>query len=438
MKKLTFILMFTAVSCNIFAQFSRTSYFMEGSSQRIQLNPALRPTKGFVDIPAIGALNVAAFTNSLTVKDITNFIDSEDKFYHSDVYNRLKDDNKLNINVNTDIVSFGFYKGKGFWTGNIGLRTDIGASIPRAMFEYSRDFYDEAAGTTGVYDIRNQSVNINAYVETGVGYSRILTDKLTVGARVKFLLGVANADAKIDQFYVNVNDTYAEVISKGHIDISASGLELETSIDENNKEYIDDADFDKFGFGGYGAGIDLGVSYKAMDNLTLSAAVLDFGFISWDKSSTTSGIAQNNFREDFDYENYYWNTDGIFDLEEIGYEIVDPKSRTTSLATTLVLGGEYSFMQNKLSAGLLSVTRFGKIRTLSELTLSANYRPKKWLETTFSYSVIQSGFKTFGLGVKVGPVFLATDYMYLGKKSKNASVYLGISVPLGKKKSEEK
>ena len=35
------------------AQFLRTSYFMEGTHYRMQLNPALAPTSGYFNIPAI-------------------------------------------------------------------------------------------------------------------------------------------------------------------------------------------------------------------------------------------------------------------------------------------------------------------------------------------------------------------------------------------------
>ena len=33
----------------VHAQYLRTSYFIEGSSARLQLNPALQPTRGFVN-----------------------------------------------------------------------------------------------------------------------------------------------------------------------------------------------------------------------------------------------------------------------------------------------------------------------------------------------------------------------------------------------------
>ena len=47
------------------AQFLRTSYFMEGSSQRMQLNPALMPGRGYLNIPVIGSLNATVNSSSL-------------------------------------------------------------------------------------------------------------------------------------------------------------------------------------------------------------------------------------------------------------------------------------------------------------------------------------------------------------------------------------
>ena len=53
-----------------------------------------------------------------------------------------------------------------------------------------------------------------------------------------------------------------------------------------------------FGFAGYGGAIDLGVSYKLLDKLTLSASVLDLGFIKWSKSNTS--IARANTEQTYD------------------------------------------------------------------------------------------------------------------------------------------
>lgn len=74
---------------------------------------------------------------------------------------------------------------------------------------------------------------------------------------------------------------------------------------------------------------------------------------------------------------------------------------------------------------------FVQPKTLNELTLSATVRPKSWFNAAFSYSPIQAEGKSFGLALKLGPVFVGTDYMYFGNSSKSVNGFIGISVPMG-------
>ena len=62
------IMLVCALSAN--AQFLRTSYFMEGTHYRQQLNPALTPTKGYFNLPVIGAVNATVGSTSLGYQDI--------------------------------------------------------------------------------------------------------------------------------------------------------------------------------------------------------------------------------------------------------------------------------------------------------------------------------------------------------------------------------
>lgn len=59
------------------AQYLRSSYFMEGTSARLQLNPGLQPTRGYFNIPVIGSLNVSASSNVLGTSDIIDVLDSK-------------------------------------------------------------------------------------------------------------------------------------------------------------------------------------------------------------------------------------------------------------------------------------------------------------------------------------------------------------------------
>lgn len=452
-KVLLALCLFTVGVC-VHAQYLRTSYFMEGVSSRLQLNPALQPTNGYINIPVLGSFNIGASSNVLGTSDIIDILDSgEDLFSNDALYNRLKTDNHLNVNLNTELLSFGWHRGKGFWSVNVGLRADVGASIPKSMFEYMRDANGFSL-TNGIqsYKIGNERFDLNAYAEVGVGYSRQITDKLTVGGRFNVLLGIARAEMEINRFDVEMDipdvanaenlrpeDWYGSNYSynvQANLVTSYKGGGLD--FDQNG--YISGFDFGGgFGIAGTGFDIDLGASYQIFDNLTVSAAVLDLGFIKWKDNVTTAASVSEGESVVIDQENYdkYINDDFLnldrFNLRENNAAVQSSKTR---LASTIVLAGEYGFFENKLAVGAIYTTRFVEPKTQNELTFSATYRPKNWFNAAISYSPVQAGGKSLGLGLKLGSLFLGTDYMFFGNNSKSVNGFIGISIPLGAKKSD--
>ena len=436
------------------AQYLRSSYFMEGTSARLQLNPGLQPTKGYFNMPIIGSFNMSASSNVLGTSDIIDLMDSGSDLYSNDkLFDRLKADNRLNVNLNTDILSFGWYRGKGFWSVNVGLRADFGAALAKDMFSMMRTMngfaLEDVAGTNQSYSLSNQTLNMKAYAEVGLGYSRRITEKLTVGGRVKVLLGLARAEMNINQFDLNLDvpnpqyTNYADYDWYGaHYDYSANGNVITTlkggGMTFDNNGMIDNFDLDAgdLGIAGSGFGIDLGASYKVWDNLTVSASILDLGFLKWKESETTVATVSGGDEVPINSENYdrYIGGDFLsferFDFEEGSPEKVKTKTR---LYSTLLLAGEYGLLNNKLSVGAMYTARFAEPKTLNELTFLATFRPKNWLNAAISYSPIQASGKSIGLAVKLGPLFVGTDYMFFGGNSKSVNGFLGISFPLGGK-----
>lgn len=452
------------------AQFLRTSYFMEGTHYRQQLNPALAPGRGYLNLPVIGSLNATVNSSSLGYQDIIDIIDNSDDadyFTSADFMNRLDGMNHLNVNVSTEILSAGWYRGKNFWSFNIGLRNDIGASIPKSMFE----FLNTVDGLTGNdwnrlrnlnAEVGSQSLRINSYAEAGLGLARNINSRLTVGVRLKALLGVANTKLDINNISVKSNisgldnvtdwsnltpDQIASLRGNASINVDAS-LEsssklLELKQDEGS-EYINELDFGSFGFAGFGGAIDLGASYKVTKHLTVSASILDLGFIKWSKGNTSLATATGSESYTFTAENpgeAQEFADKVSSGEILNYDMLQmqveegtEKSRTTSLTSTVVVGAEYSLLNNWLVVGALYTGRFAKPETLNELTFSANIRPKNYFNLAVSYSVLQGAGKTFGAALKLGPLFVGTDYMFLGKNTNNVNAYIGLSIPLNKQK----
>lgn len=444
------------------AQFLRTAYFMDKSTVRTAMNPAFRPERGYFAIPALGSLNLSYGANSLAVSDIlypqdgklVTFLDpsvSTESFL-----GRLKNNNQLNFDTGFGILSMGWYAGENFWTIDLGLKAMASSNIPKSLFEFMK----RGSGINGTkYSITDFEIYVDSYVETAIGFSRPVNDRLTVGGKFKVLLGAANANAYFDQLNIEMNQDKWRVTSSGRMDASIKGLNPEFAEDDKSMPYINGFDIKSPGIGGFGGAIDLGASYKLLDNLTLSASVLDFGFISWSGNSTISAKANDEFIFDgFDIpvgdqtsdegsmsDQIDAMIDGMSDL--MHFRETKSSGRTKMLRTTIVFGGEYSILNNKISFGLLSTTRMFKPNPYTELTASANFRPTDWFSASLSYSLINSDFNTFGLALNFSPswinLFIGTDYMvtkvtpqWVPIDARAANLYFGFSVPLGKQKQK--
>jgi len=448
-------------SMTLRAQTARSLYFMDNAPARLQLNPALQPMRGYFNLPVVGAVGASVVSNPLRVEEFIDILEEENDFLQNDaLFRRLKSKNDLNLVVNTDVLSLGFYSGKGFWTVNVGAKVFVNTSMPKTLFEFARAsndlsdalerYYDGGAdlqlleqalqGVGKSYKIQDFKLSANVFTEVGVGYSRPVSNRLTVGGRVKVLVGAGNLDADIQEMNIQLDyplelrdasDIVWKVTSKGKLDVSMKGLELS---EDEEEEYIDDIDFDSPGVSGYGAGLDLGISYALLDRLTLSASVVDLGFINWSKSSTTYTRVRNQ-------HDYMADEEGtnIFDYDLIKFVPEEKeKGRTTSLEPMLNVGAEYTFLNSKFGVGVLYSNRFQNTESFSELTLSGNYHPNNWFAATVSYSFLHSEGKTLGVGLKFGPIFLASDYLILDDfdSISQANAYLGISIPLGKKRNK--
>ena len=452
------------------AQYLRTSYFMDSSPYRLQLNPALPPDRGFVLLPAVGHVNASLHTNSLGFNDVVDMVENTtdaDYFTSVEFMDKLNEVNTATINMGTDALAVGWWHGKSFMSINFGFKVNGDARVPKEYFAFLRDMKGLESNDYSNYvrDIRNQELNINAYTEVGFGYSRCIGDRVNLGGRVKALFGLGNLRVKMHDAVIKTNveglspdfcwtdpdpAQLASVQGTASFDVHADmecsfqGLELPT----NASGYIDDIDFDskKMGVAGYGAAVDLGVAVQVTDAFSLSAAMTDLGFINWSRKSTT--IAHSNTEGmTFSSDNPAGMgefVDAVGSAQVLNYDLLRfdidetaDKSRRTSLASTLAVGGDFKLADDKLKLGVLYTNRFSEFENEYDLTFSANYHPVSLLDLALSYSPIMCGGKSFGVALKLGPLFVGTDYMYLGKNNRCSNVLVGLSIPLGRKSNSD-
>ena len=448
------------------AQYVRTSYFMDGAQYRMQLNPALAPERGYIHIPAIGNSSAMIRSNALNVSDIFDLIKNagDDDYYTTDkFYNRLKDQNKAMATMGSDLFAVGTWHGNSFMSFNISLRADGNLSVARELFTFMRDMKGMNTNDYSDYTrlIGGNRLGLNLYTEIGFGYSRILNDRLTIGGRIKGLLGLGNVDFKLKKAVINTRlqgidpnidwttagpDELLDATGTATIDVDADlvtsfhGLDLVT----NSDGYIDDVKFkmSRMGISGLGAAIDAGLAYNVTPEFTISAAVTDLGFIRWTKGSTK--VAHANTEDlNFDAENpgdilRFTTVVGTgealnLDMARLTIDDQGAKARTTSIASTMSLGGEYRVLDDKVRLGALFTSHFARLENESELTFSAGYHASSLVDLALSYSPIMCGGKSLGIAVKAGPLFIGTDYLYMGNNSRCLNAQVGLSIPLGQR-----
>lgn len=461
-----------ALAFNVSAQGLRSAYFLDGYVYRHQMNPAFMGERNYVSIPALGNINVAAQGNVGMSNFVYKMNDPLSKyslttFMHPSVsgksfLNSLHEQNKANMNLNMTILSFGFHKWGGFNTFDLNLHSNSGMNLPYNLFDFMKTGMDKAEGSH--YNIKDMTLRSNNYVEAAFGHSRQIMDQLTVGAKVKFLFGAGNADAYIENMDIYLSDQKWTINAKGTLDASIKGgyFETEEEVDENDrptgKHKVDGFDLDGPGLGGFGMGIDLGAVYKMdefVDGLTLSASVLDLGFISWNHTLKASNDGSKSFEFDgfhnigIDDDSSNPSLDDQMDnlsddLEDMFtfYDNGVASKRTTALNATLNIGAEYALPYYKnLTFGFLSSTRFNKPFTWTEGRFYANVAPINWFDASINYAASNFG-SSFGWILNFHPkgfnFFVGADHMifkvnpqFVPINNLNANVSFGFNVTFG-------
>lgn len=434
------------------AQALNSGYFLDGYLFKHQLNPALESDKAYFSIPVLGNINIGTrgniglgnFLYPTANGGLTTFMNSS--ISAEEFLNGLSTNNKLAMNVDMSILSAGFRAWGGFNTIDIGLRSHTALNIPKDMLEFMKV---GQSGPTTVYDMGDMGMSSANYVEVALGHSRQINDKLRVGAKVKFLLGGMYADMSLKNTHVTLSENEWVVSANGEMNIAAKGMTVPEK--DGGLVDFDNIEYDSPGLSGFGLGIDLGATYEVIDNLTVSAAIKDLGFIGWSNNTYAS---TNNEPWRFDgFENLTFSDDKEEDklenqLDALGDEFEDYANlhrRSTgeklskALAATLVVGAEYALpMYDKLSFGLLSTTRFNGPYTWSEGRLSANVSPLSWLEGGVNVAVSSFGTSAgwiLNLHPKGFSIFLGMDCLvgkvnpqFIPVNNANASFSCGFNV----------
>ena len=465
-----------AQAVNTTAQDLNSAYFVDDFKYRHTMNPAFGNEQGYTAIPILGNLNLQ-LQGSLGVGDF--FFKNPDygikpgakkttTFMHPGISADEalkgfdKGANTVLFDMDIPVVSVGFTGFDGYNTVELKERMHFGLSMPYDFFQFAKDLRNQD------YSFDDLGARAWSYTELAFGHSRQLYDNLRVGAKVKLLFGTAYADLSMGGVHANLSGDHWLIDGKARAELNMKGATFK----EKEEEYktqpgkykrVDGIDVDGGGISGFGLGVDLGAAYEFKDcsvdwlnNLKVSLALTDLGFISWSNGlvaessgksfefdgfnnmDVTNGDNKKTFDDELD--NYSDKMKDFANLENKG----DNGGSTHGLAATLRFGLEYPLpYYDKLTFGSLLTHRFDGKYSWTEERISANVRPLKWIDGGINVA-FTSFCTTMGWVVNFHPVgmnvFIGMDHM-IGKTGasmipldSNASFNLGMNIAWGGKK----
>lgn len=424
-----------------------TAYFMEGSTFRTQFNPAFAPLRGYVNIPFVGSMQ-AGITNNLPLSKLLYPRDGrlvtllDPSVSADEALAGLKTNNLLGTEVRMGLIGFGkFTKNhKNFWSFDLNLRTNAEINVPGALFEFIK------RGDAG--SIRNLGLEVEMYADAGVSYSfPLLGDKLYVGAKAKFIVGLARAKVNFDRMDITLHDDRWAVEAQGSIEANIPGAEVNYRYDDDGQPYFesDDIEINKIKPAGYGFAVDLGATYEILPGLQASLAVTDLGFINWSKANTVAGRAQTSIEyTGITIENGETASTPDFSLDDLKeFRPIEAKGSARALQASVNAGLEYFMWDHRVGFGLLYQARFREFKTLHSVTGSINFSPIRWFTLSGSYTA-GSGMGAFGLALNLCPgwinFFVGTDLVatrftpqFIPVEQKSMNVTFGLGIPLGRR-----
>lgn len=450
------MILMTLLSITVSSQNLRTGYFLDGYSYKYQFNPAFQGERGFIALPVFSKLSFG-LESTIAIKDFLYPTASGTlgTFLHPEVpadvvMKNLSNRTMLNANLDINLLGVGFRVKKTYHTIDVSLRANADATLPGDIFRFMK-----VGGSDGnsVYNLSNLGLSNDSYAQIAYGFSRRFYDKFNVGIRLKALVGVESIRMNISDLTLKMDSDQWMVNAAGGATMSSipAGLVNKEEIDIM-KELTAIAKSPNIG-----VAMDFGVSVDLFEYLTLSASILDLGYINWKNSEVYSLSSEPWVYEGFEFsldESSSSNLDEQFDskLSELlalfNFDDLTPDVKSKhkqSLSMTLHVGAEARMpFYERLSVGALATHRFNGVHSWTEGRFSLNLAPLRWLSLAANYAISDFGH-SFGGALNIHPkgfsMFLGTDSFRpytsfspnrIPLNDLNTNFVFGVNFPFGK------
>ncbi|MBK7628673.1 MAG: hypothetical protein IPJ16_16000 [Bacteroidales bacterium] len=407
-----------------------TLYMMPGIPQANQLNPAyMHPCRIYIGLPVISALKVNVRNTGFGFHDaIHTGTGAQSGTYYLDLENldrKLKRMNYFRTDLDIDLLGFGFNLKDWYFTFGIRNHTELRVAYSDDVASLKDGNWDVAGNTAIPVKLSGTGADLTVWNSIGFSAARELFDGLKVGARIKYLQGMANINTKQARLELNTtnNPISLEAIMNYRLNASfpvnlgydANGLVNRVDFDNALDNIVGDYIFN----GNRGISIDGGIVYDLDESTQLTASFTDLGFIRWKKNVNNFKASGTYTFNGIDLDQYQANPGQKHLLEALQDTLLQAftAAGTTQkyfTATSLkIYGGVTRVLLPKLKAGAMTRIEIYDLRLRPSLTLSMNYTPIPSVGTALTYTIMNNKINQVGAGVAFGnkgaQFYLITD-----------------------------
>ncbi|MEL6674379.1 MAG: DUF5723 family protein [Bacteroidota bacterium] len=429
-----FICSLLLLSCGLsHAQQELSLYFLQEAMPARMQNPAFMTEKKIqIGLPSPF---VSAQHDGFAWKNLIRPMAGTDSFLVDPDYAlmNMKDRNRLQAHAAMDLLGFSIRLGGLQLSLNTATRSQVSFTYPKDLLEIT--WHGNAPFMGENLDLA-PGIQAYAYHEIGLGAAFRIKDKLSLGIRPKYLIGLASFSTQRQQLSLQTNpETYALGLDLDY-SLRTSMVQLGSLEDlENLQPSFEPQPFTS----NRGWAIDLGMDWKVLEKLRVSASVRDLGFLNWNEQTTTYRASGQLSFEGFDAARMLSDSQAIESfkdsmLQQIQLDEESSAGFRTVLPGTASVSLIFSPIKSFRVGGLYQATWYDG-KTASALALNASKDLGKVFTAGLTYAIQNRSYTNLGLNLwlKLGPFagFIASDNVLaplLPRSSRQVNLRIGSQI----------
>ena len=387
------------------AQSFRSGYFLDNYIYGYRINPAQVNRKSFFSLGTgnidlqnnlnIGVASLLFPTENGLVTGFNEAVSAEE------FLGGLPQSTLLSMDENINLFSSGRVKKNSMTTFEVNVRAMTNVALPYDLFAFLKQGGDKT------YDISGLNLSAGVIGDASYGFAHRLGKSLSFGARLHFLLDVADLRAYSVNSSITMGSAQTKLDSELHL--QTSGM-LSMGTDDNGNLDFSKTSINGPIFSSYGGGVDFGIEIRGGRAFKMFASVTELGFMK--VKNTTDLIANSSIT--------YTGVDVKYEDGEVkaDYEAILDKLQQAIIFTDAQSGDRLEKLPYNLSAGfklnMLGILSLGALATYHNDVINPWYDVRGGATVSLGSLLSASanaGVSTFGptLGAAVNVNLLGID-----------------------------